>query len=147
LGISTRYGATAEGAVVILVDTSVWIDYFNGRATPETDLLERMLGSERLLFGDLILAEVLQGFRSESDFRQALRLLGALEFCPIGGREIAILAAKHYRTLRARGVTVRKTIDVLIATFCIKRSHLLLHSDRDFDGFERHLGLGVLRTY
>ncbi len=131
---------------MILVDTSVWIDYFNGSATAETDLLDRLLGSERLLTGDLILTEVLQGFRSESDYSQALRLLGTLEFRPMVGREIAILAAKNYRTLRARGVTVRKTIDVLIATFCIRRSHVLLHSDRDFDGFERHLGLGVLRT-
>jgi len=130
---------------VILVDSSVWIDYFNGRATPEADLLDRLLGAERLLIGDLIFAEVLQGFRSESDFSRVLRLLGTLEFSPMVGREIAILAAQNYRRLRARGVTVRKTIDALIATFCIARSHVLLHSDRDFDAFERHLGLGVLR--
>jgi predicted nucleic acid-binding protein len=130
---------------VIVVDTSVWIDYFNGRTTAETDLLDRLLGAERLLIGDLILAEVLQGFRSERDFSQALFLLGTLEFRPMVGREIAILAAQNYRTLRAEGVTVRKTIDALIATFCIRGSHVLLHSDRDFDGFERHLGLVVLK--
>jgi predicted nucleic acid-binding protein len=131
---------------VIVIDSSVWIDYFNGRATAETDLLDRLLGAERLLIGDLILAEVLQGFRSDRDFSQALFLLGMLEFRPMAGLEIAILAAQNYRTLRAAGVTVRKTIDALIATFCIRGSHALLHSDRDFDGFERHLGLGVIRN-
>ncbi len=130
---------------MILVDSSVWIAYFNGHATPETDLLDRLIGAERLLVGDLTLTEVLQEFRSESDFSHARRLLGALEFRPLVGREIAITAAENYRTLRAKGVTVRKTIDALIATFCIERSHLLLHSDRDFDAFETHLGLGVIR--
>lgn len=129
-----------------LVDTSVWIDYFNGSVTPETALLDRLLGVERLLIGDLILAEVLQGFRSDADFNRARRLLAALEFRPMAGREVAIAAARNYRTLRVMGVTVRKTIDALIATFCIGYGHTLLHSDRDFDGFERHLGLRVLRA-
>ncbi|MGH7906116.1 MAG: type II toxin-antitoxin system VapC family toxin [Candidatus Binataceae bacterium] len=131
---------------MILVDTSVWIDYFNGRTTAETGLLDRLLGVERLLMGDLILAEVLQGFRSAPDFERARRLLAALEFRAMVGREIAISAARNYRTLRARGLTMRKTIDALIATFCIERGHTLLHCDRDFDGFERHLGLRVLRA-
>jgi predicted nucleic acid-binding protein len=128
---------------MILVDSSVWIDYFRGRATTASDLLDQLLGTERLLTGDLILAEVLQGFRSEIDFRRALSLLGQLEFSPLAGREIAIAAARNYRILRNKGVTVRKTIDGLIATFCITHGHTLLHSDRDYDGFERHLGLRV----
>jgi len=130
---------------VIIVDSSVWIDYFNGRSSAETDALER-LARTRLLAGDLIMAEVLQGFSAEADFRRAERIFAALEFRQMVGREIAIAAARHYRTLRARGVTVRKTIDALIATFCIRHGHTLLHSDRDFDCFERHLGLRVLRA-
>jgi predicted nucleic acid-binding protein len=131
---------------VILVDTSVWIDYFNGRATRETELLERLLGVERLLIGDLILTEVLQGFRSETDFKRAHNYLEALEFRPMVGLEVAVAAANNYRSLRAMGVTIRKTIDVLIATFCIIENHLLLHCDRDFDPFERYLGLRVVRS-
>jgi hypothetical protein len=131
---------------VIVVDSSVWIDYFSGRAMPETDLLDGLLGTERLLIGDLILAEVLQGFRSDSDFHQARSHLEALEFRPMAGREIAIAAAQNYRTLRVKGLTVRKTIDAMIATFCIGEGHLLLHGDRDFDGFERHLGLRVVKA-
>ena len=99
---------------MILVDSSVWIDYFRGATTAECDLLDRLLGSERLLTGDLILVEVLQGFRSEVAFRRALDLLGTLEFLPLAGREIAIAAARNYRTLRSKGMTVRKTIDGLI---------------------------------
>jgi predicted nucleic acid-binding protein len=129
-----------------LVDTSVWVDYFNGRATPETNLLERLLGSERLLIGDLILAEVLQGFRSDLDFHKARRHFEALEFRSMVGREIAMAAARNYRTLRARGVTVRTTIDALIATFCLSEGHDLLHCDRDFDPFERYLGLRVVKA-
>ena len=130
---------------MIVVDSSVWIDYFNGRSTAETDTLDR-LARMRLMVGDLIIAEVLQGFSAEDDFRQAARIFAALEFRRMVGREIAIAAARNYRTLRAKGVTVRKTIDALIATFCIRHSHTLLHSDRDFDGFERHLGLRTLRA-
>lgn len=131
---------------MIVIDSSVWINYFNGRATAETDLLNRLLGTEDLLIGDLILAEVLQGFRSDLDSHRALRHFAALEFRPIAGREIAIAAARNFRTLRAKGVTVRKTIDAIIATFCIVEGHELLHCDRDFDPFERHLGLRVVRA-
>lgn len=129
-----------------LVDTSVWIDYFYARSTPEADLLDHLLKGERLLMGDLILAEVLQGFRAEAGFNRARERLAALEFCPMGGREIALAAARNYRTLRAKGLTVRSTIDAIIATFCIQHGHELLHRDRDFDPFERHLGLRVVRT-
>ena len=89
---------------------------------------------------------MLQGFRSEIDFRRALDLLGTLEFLPLAGRQIAIAAARNYRALRSVGITVRKTIDGLIATFCIANHHTLLHSDRDYDGFERYLGLRVIRN-
>jgi predicted nucleic acid-binding protein len=129
---------------VIVADTSVWIDYFNGRVTSETDLLDRLLGVERLIVGDLILIEVLQGFRTQADFERAHLYLKTFDFRPMVGREVAIAAATNYRLLRILGVTVRKTIDVLIATFCITENHSLLHSDRDFDPFERYLGLSVI---
>jgi predicted nucleic acid-binding protein len=130
---------------MILVDSSVWIDYFNGRRTTQTDTLERFARA-RLLTGDLIMAEVLQGFAAEADFHFAQRIFAALEFRPMVGREIALAAAGNYRALRARGVTVRGTIDTLIATFCIAEGHELLHCDRDFEPFERHLGLRVVKA-
>ncbi len=126
---------------MILVDSSVWIDYFNGLATRQTDRLDELLGSDLLLTGDIILAEVLQGFRDDRDFRRAARALDGLEFRAMLGRDIALKSAANYRALRAQGVTVRKTIDMLIATFCIENGHELLHADRDFDPIERHLGL------
>ena len=129
---------------MILVDSSVWIDYFNGRATRQTDRLDELLGSDLLLTGDIILAEVLQGFRDDRDFRRAKRALDGLEFRAMLGRDIALKSAANYRALRAQGVTVRKTIDMLIATFCIENGHELLHADRDFDPIERHLGLRTL---
>ncbi len=130
---------------MIVVDTSVWIDYFNGVASPHTDLLDQLLPRERLIIGDIILTEVLQGFRRDTDFRQAQTLLDTLEFCPMLGQEIALLSAKNYRKLRRAGVTVRKTIDVMIGSFCVQNRHSLLHTDRDFDPIEKHLGLSVLR--
>jgi predicted nucleic acid-binding protein len=130
---------------MIVVDSSVWIDYFNGRPTPEADALDR-LARARLVIGDLIMAEVLQGFASERDFRRAERIFAALEFRAMAGRAIAIASARNHRALRARGVTPRSTIDTIIATFCIAERHDLLHCDRDFDPFERHLGLRVLRA-
>lgn len=126
---------------MILVDSSVWIDFFRGTATPESEQLDALLGSELLAVGDLILAEVLQGFASEPDFNRVKRLLGTLDVIDIGGYEIAVQAARNFRALRSRGVTVRKTIDTLIATRCIESDMTLLYSDRDFDPFVRHLGL------
>lgn len=126
---------------MILVDSSVWIDYFRGTPTPQADELDRLLGHEVLATGDLILAELLQGFASERDFNQARKLLTSLEVVDMVGAELAIQAARNFRTLRALGVTVRKTVDTLIATCCIERGHALLFSDRDFDPFVRHLGL------
>jgi predicted nucleic acid-binding protein len=132
---------------VIVVDTSVWIDYFNGNATNETEVLDRLLGIESLIVGDLILVEVLQGFRSDRNFRQALGLLAALEFREMVGQRVALASARNYRMLRAQGVTVRKTVDVIIGTFCILNGHRLLHSDRDFDPMESHLGLEVVKAF
>ena len=126
---------------MILVDSSVWIDYFRGVATPQSDRLDLLLGTEDLLIGDLILAEVLQGFGTERDFNQARKLLTALRIVNLGGRDMAIQAAKNFRALRALGVTVRKTIDPLIATRCIESDFALLFSDRDFEPFVEHLGL------
>ena len=130
---------------MVLVDTSVWVDYFNGLETPLTDRLDQLLGSGRLLTGDLILAELLQGFAKDADYRTARRLLLELPCAELVGRDNALRAADYYRRLRKRGVTVRKTIDVLIGTYCIQHGHELLHADRDFDSMQRHLGLRVLQ--
>jgi predicted nucleic acid-binding protein len=127
-----------------LVDSSVWIDYFNGTGTPATDRLDELLSREVLVVGDLILAEVLQGFADDRQFAVALRILSSQPIVEIGGREIAIQAAKNFRMLRKAGVTVRKTIDTLIATRCIESGYELLHEDRDFDPFVKHLGLRVV---
>lgn len=126
---------------MILVDSSVWIDYFNGKITRETELLDGYLASEPIAIGDLILTEVLQGFDSERAFNEARTLLSSLLVVDLGGKEIAIQAAKNFRVLRRLGVTVRKTIDSVIATRCIESGYELLYSDRDFDAFVKHLGL------
>ncbi|MDG4554852.1 MAG: PIN domain nuclease [Candidatus Competibacter sp.] len=126
---------------MILVDSSVWIDYFKGAVTVQAERLDALLGKEPLMVGDLILTEVLQGFDGERDFHQARKLLTSLDVVEIGGREIAIQAARHFRALRRLGVTARKTIDTLIATFCIEKNHALLYSDRAFEPFVEHLGL------
>jgi len=120
---------------MILVDSSVWIDYFRGIGTPQTDRLDVLLGTEPLAIGELILAEILQGFSSERDAERAMALLGALEPVDIDGQVIVVLAARHYRMLRGRGVTVRKTVDTLIATRCIHNGITPLYSDRNFDPF------------
>jgi predicted nucleic acid-binding protein len=129
---------------LILVDSSVWIDYFKGTVTAQTELLDRLLGQEPLAIGDLILTEVLQGFDSERDFNDVRRMLTSLMVVELGGQEIAIQAAKNLRALRRLGVTVRKTIDIVIATRCIASGYDLLHNDRDFDPFAKHLGLRVV---
>ena len=127
---------------MILVDSSVWIDYFRGASTPQADKLDAILGMDLVATGDIILAEVLQGFRDEQEFGQAKRLMTAsLAVVDLVGVAMAIQAAQNYRVLRARGITVRKTIDTLIATYCIEHGISLLYSDRDFDPFVEHLGL------
>jgi predicted nucleic acid-binding protein len=129
---------------LILVDSSVWIDYFKGTITAQTEVLDRLLGQQPLAIGDLILTEVLQGFDNERDFNDARKMLTSLVVVELGGQEIAIQAAKNFRALRRLGVTVRKTIDTVIATRCIEGGYDLLHNDRDFDPFARHLGLRVV---
>ena len=129
---------------MILVDSSVWIDFFRNKPTPQAEWLDRNLGIEGLVVGDLILAEVLQGFKDDKGFNEAKRLLGQLEQVNIGGADLAVEAARNYRRLRAAGLTVRGTVDVLIATRCLADGLRLLHSDRDFDAFEQHLGLHVV---
>ena len=126
---------------MILVDSSVWIDFFRGTVTPQVDALDRLLGEELVAIGDLMMTEVLQGFASERDFNKARRMLGALDLVEIGGRDVMIEAARYFRDLRARGITIRKTIDTLIATQCIVSGYRLLYSDRDVDPFVTHLGL------
>lgn len=129
---------------MILVDSTVWIDYFNGVMTPETDYLDQVLGEQVLLVGDLILAEVLQGFRHDADFNRARQALLSFQTVQMLDPDLAVQSAQNYRTLRSQGITVRKTIDCLIATYCIESGHTLLHSDRDFDPFENSLGLSVV---
>jgi predicted nucleic acid-binding protein len=125
-----------------LVDSSVWIDYFRGVTTPETDKLDALLGTEALLTGDLIVAEVLQGFSAESEFNTARQLMTTrLSVVSLVGPDNAVQAARNYRALRAQGVTIRKTIDTLIATYCIENGVSLLFSDRDFNPFVDYLGL------
>jgi predicted nucleic acid-binding protein len=126
---------------MILVDSSVWIDYFNGLDTPQTNKLDTLLGTEPLGIGDLILTEVLQGFRADKDYELAKRLLTSLSVFDMLGMELAIKSADHFRYLRKRGISIRKTVDVIIATFCIETQHSLLFSDKDFLPFVEHLGL------
>ncbi len=126
---------------MILVDSSVWVDYFNGQDTPQTAKLDALLGIEPLAIGDLILTEVLQGFRTDADFAQAKELLLSLTVFAMLGVENAVRSAEHYRALRKRGFTIRKTADVIIATFCIIEGHSLLFSDKDFIPFVEQLGL------
>ena len=128
---------------MIVVDTSVWIDYFSGVDSRQTALLDHLLGERPLRVGDLILAELLQGFDTESDARRVLELLEPLECVAMVGREVALESARNFRRLRRRGVTVRKTVDMLIGTYCLIRDCELLHADRDFTVMEQHLGLRV----
>ena len=128
---------------MILVDSSVWIDYFNGAITPQTERLDDLLGHEPLAIGDLIVVEVLQGFDDDREFAQAQKFLAPLTLVEIGGIDIAIAAALNFRALRKRGITIRKTIDTVIATRCIESGYELLHSDRDFEPFAKYLGLRV----
>jgi predicted nucleic acid-binding protein len=126
---------------VIFVDSSVWIDYFNGNETPESEKLDSALGSSPICIGDIILTEVLQGFRNDKDFETAKELLCSLIIVNVLDTPIALKSANNFRTLRKKGVTVRKTIDIIIATFCIENDIPLLYSDKDFTPFHKHLNL------
>ena len=131
---------------MILVDSSVWIDFFNGVETPQVTLLDNKLGDTPILVGDLILTEVLQGFKSNKDFEMAKQALERFQLREMVGKDIALRSAENYRRLRKSGITVRKTIDVVIATFCIENNVALLHSDRNFDPMEDILGLMILSS-
>ena len=126
---------------MILVDSSVWIDYFNGTETLATKKLDGLLGTQPLCTGDLILAEVLQGFREDTDYQTAKKLLFSLPIHAMVGTDISLKSADNFRKLRKQGITIRKTIDTLIATYCIESSLPLLHSDKDFLPFQQFLGL------
>jgi predicted nucleic acid-binding protein len=131
---------------MILVDTSVWIDYFNGIRNWQTDTLDNLLSDGWVLTGDIILAEVLQGFDKDVHFHDARLALDGLKCGRLGGKQLAIEAATHFRYLRSRGVTVRKTVDMLIASYCIHTGTTLLHNDSDFDRIARHLPLMTRTT-
>jgi predicted nucleic acid-binding protein len=130
---------------MILVDSSVWIDYFSGNETLQVKHLDSILEKELIVTGDLILTEVLQGFTTDKDFKAAKILLSHLIYFDLLNKDIAIKSAENYRFLRKRGVIVRKTIDVIIGTFCIENDLMLLHSDKDFSPMEIHLGLKVFK--
>ena len=131
---------------MIIVDSSVWIDFFNGNDTLEADTLDNLLGTQEVAIGDLIILEVLRGFRSDKDFKIAKDHLTSLVQYNMLNSELAMKATEYYRKLREKGSTVRKTADVIIATFCIENNHPLLYSDRDFTPFVEHLGLRPVRS-
>jgi hypothetical protein len=131
---------------MVIVDSSVWIDYLHDTVNPQTDWLEGVLGRRAIGLTNLILCEVLQGVRHERRFRQAERILLTLPVFDVAGTRVAIAAARNYHTLQSRGITISKTIDCLIATFCIMENCELLHRDHDFDAFEQHMGLIVVQA-
>ncbi|WP_428236595.1 type II toxin-antitoxin system VapC family toxin [Gracilimonas sp.] len=128
---------------MILVDTSVWIDYFNGVSTKHTDCLDRILSEQFVLVGDIILTEILQGFDSDKEFRLAKQALDPLDCVHLGGKSLAIKAASNFRFLRSKGITIRKTVDVLIGSWCIEHEVELLHNDKDFDQIATQLPLQI----
>ncbi len=129
---------------MILADTSVWIDFFNGNPSRETRLLRGLIGTKVLMTGDIVMCEVLQGFRHEQEHKRAMDAMDNLRFVPMVGRDVAFASAQNYRYLRRKGVTIRTTIDMIIATFCIENAHTLLHCDRDFEAIAEHLPLVTL---
>lgn len=128
---------------MILVDTSVWIDYFNGVENRQTDSLERALSGQSVLIGDIILTEILQGFDTDKDFKKAKRALDPLDCVHLGGKSLAIKAASNFRFLRSKGITIRKTADMLIGSWCIEHETELLHNDKDFDQIAIQLPLKI----
>ena len=131
---------------MIFLDSTVLIDYFNGKTNWQVEILESILGKELVVIGDYVLTEVLQGFRSDKEFQKAKAILLSFPCFDIGGKKIAIQSAKNFRYLRKKGVTVRKTIDVIIATYCIEHNLILLHNDKDFDPFVKNLKLKVYKN-
>jgi predicted nucleic acid-binding protein len=131
---------------MVIVDTTVWIDYLRGVTNRETEWLDQEFGRQPLGLTDIILCELLQGVRDDNDFETIRRHLELFQIFDTGGTQLAIAAARNYRELRRRGHTIRKTIDCLIATFCLEHGHALIHRDRDFDPFEKYLGLQVVHA-
>jgi predicted nucleic acid-binding protein len=131
---------------MIVVDSSVWIDFLNGRNAPHVRRLRAALGTEEIIVGDLMLCEVLQGLDGERTARDVEALLRRFEIVPMAGAAIAVAAARNFRSLRRRGITIRRTIDLLIGTWCIENGRPLLHNDSDFRPMARHLGLVELAT-
>jgi predicted nucleic acid-binding protein len=129
---------------MVIVDTTVWIDYLGGFTNAHTSCLDRELAKQHLGLTDLVLCEVLQGIRDDATFTQVRRQLSKFQLFSTGGSDLAVASAQNYRSLRRRGFTARKTIDCLIATFCIDAKHWLLHRNHDFDPFEKLLGLQVV---
>jgi predicted nucleic acid-binding protein len=128
---------------MIVADTSAWIDYFNGVDAPHVEILDYELLHNRIIIGDLIIAELLQGFREDKHYKTARKLIDNLDYRDFGGREIAYKAAENFRKLRKKGITIRKTIDMLIGTFCIQNDFELIHNDKDFEALEKYLGLKI----
>lgn len=128
---------------MIFLDSTVLIDYFNGEKNWQVDVLDSILGKELVVIGDYVLTEVLQGFRNDKDFQKAKTILLSFPCFDIGGKDTALQSAKNYRFLRKKGITVRKTIDAVIATFCIMNNFTLLHNDKDFYPFVKYLNLKV----
>ncbi|MFP3975596.1 MAG: PIN domain nuclease [Dehalococcoidia bacterium] len=131
---------------MIIVDSSVWIDYFTGKESEQTNLLDSSLDKIPIVIGDLIMTEVLQGFQSDRDCETAKEMLLQLPFMAMGGLELSLKGAMNYRHLKRKGVTVRKTIDVMIGTFCIHHQIPLLHDDKDFEPMVKFLGLKIFGT-
>jgi predicted nucleic acid-binding protein len=131
---------------VVLVDTSVWIDYIHGLDNPQTNALDYELYHNRVVTGDLLIVEFLQGFRNEKDFEAAKEIMDSLIYCDMLGKDIALKSAINFRLLRKNGITIRKTADIVIGTFCIEQNLPLLHNDRDFEPMEKYLGLHVYDT-
>lgn len=128
---------------MILVDTSVWIDYFNGVSTKQTDSLDWILSAQTALMGDIILTEILQGFDSDKEFKLVREALDVLDCVQLGGKSLAIKTASNFRFLRSKGITIRKTVDMLIGSWCIEHEVKLLHNDKDFDQIATQLPLQI----
>jgi predicted nucleic acid-binding protein len=128
---------------MVVVDTTVWIDYIHGLDTPHTNALDHELLHNQVVTGDLLITEFLQGFRHDRDFEAAKEIMDSLIYCDMLGKDIALKSAMNFRFLRQKGITVRKTADVIIGTFCIEHNLPLLHNDRDFEPMEKYLGLLV----
>jgi len=131
---------------MVVVDTTVWIDYILGLDTPYTNALDHELLNNQVITGDLLMTEFLQGFRNDRDFEVAKKIMDSLIYCDMLGKDIALKSAMNFRFLRKNGITIRKTADIIIGTFCIEHELPLLHNDKDFEPMEKYLGLQVYKT-